>query len=132
MRRFITLFLMALVSFIFSCKKAKVDTSLSVVGSWELRKAYGGFIMRDTTYFPPGNGNILSFTATTYERISGGRVIETTGYKIIKDTTNGQIAARLVLSNRPDERIIIEIKNDQLTIIEDLPDIGIVVYQRIQ
>jgi len=132
MRQLTSSLFIFLVPFIISCNKTKEETSLSITGSWELRKSYGGFIAVDTVYYLPGNGNILTFSTTTYQSFSQGRLIETASYKIIKDTTAGQISNRLVLNNRPDfEKIFIEMDSERLKWIDNMPDHGIIEYQRI-
>ena len=129
--RQLTLFFILLALFI-SCKKTNVEVPASIIGSWEVRKGYGGFIIPDTIYLPPGNGNVIVFTATTLQRYSQGQLIETAAYKIIKDTTAGRVSDRLILNNRTDlDKIFIEMNNDQLKWIDNIPDRGIIEYQRI-
>ena len=132
MRQLTTLFFILLAPFI-SCKKTNVEAPPSIIGSWEVRKGYGGFIIPDTIYLPPGNGNVIIFTATTLQRYSEGQLIETAAYKIIKDTTAGRVSDRLILNNRTDlYKIFIEMDNDQLKWIDNIPDRGIIEYQRIR
>lgn len=133
MRQLILPVFILLAPLIISCKKTKVEVTPSIIGSWELRKGYGGFIMPDTTYFQPGNGNILIFTATTYQSYSQGQLIETAAYTIIKDTSAGGVLDRLILNNRTDlDKIFVEIDNDRLKWMVNIPDHGIIEYQRIR
>ena len=58
----------AIIISVFALSCNKTDNSIvsgkGLQGTWELTKSYGGWVgMRD---YPPGNGNTITFTSTTY------------------------------------------------------------------
>jgi len=78
-----TLFCITLAALV-SCKKQRGEDTAALVGNWELRKNQSG--MTPTITYAPGNGNIIQFTTTTYAFYSGGRLLQSGSYKLLKDT----------------------------------------------
>jgi hypothetical protein len=68
---------------VWSCKKNNNDTPTSLKGDWELRQVSG----MATINYQPGNGNILTFSDTTYKMYKNGVLSKSGIYKVIKDLT---------------------------------------------
>jgi hypothetical protein len=67
-----------------ACKKEK-STLPGLVGKWELRRKYGGFGYKDSTY-APGNNNIYQFNRdSTYKRLESGSLTEAGFFHIKKN-----------------------------------------------
>ena len=83
-----------LVSFIVmfisqGCEKSdnnKAPFSDSLVGSWELRHTSAAMNPQVGTP-PPGNGHILKFTSTGYERYEAHQLVKAGQYEVIPDPT---------------------------------------------
>lgn len=114
-----------------SCKKnnakENTDTTISIIGSWELRQTSAAMNPAITNY-PAGNGNILKFTTSAYETYSNGQLVKAGNYLIIKDTTvaeniclefpAGQYTNRIVYDNNYNNtKIFVQISKNQLTFI---------------
>lgn len=68
-----------------SCNK-QIEIPDSVVGRWELRTTSAAMMPTPTNY-AAGNGNILRFTETAYEKYINGQLVKTGVYTIIRDAT---------------------------------------------
>ena len=67
-----------------ACKKEKEESDeLRLVGEWEIRSSVGG--LSPSTQFPEGNGKILKFSETGYQRLENGQVIKSGTYEIIEE-----------------------------------------------
>ena len=67
-----------------ACKKEKEESDdLRLVGEWEIRSSVGG--LSPSTQFPEGNGRILKFSETGYQRLENGQVIKSGTYEIIEE-----------------------------------------------
>ena len=70
----LTLSLLLIVS-ISSCKKEVNQSALD--GSWELRETNGGYrIAGSESTYPPGNGTIIKFSGSTYEKYTAGKLVD--------------------------------------------------------
>lgn len=137
---------LTLLIFFSSCKKNKEATNSNLItGSWELYQTSGG-MMPGAIDYPAGNGNILKFTDSLYERYANNQLMESGVYALIKDTTfeenvclvlpAGQFANRIVYNGKYDSaKVFMQITNNKLTFISGcyaLDGGHSEVYQRIQ
>lgn len=107
---------------VISCKKDR-DQFPPISGSWELRTAYNG--QGGTTNYPPGNGNLLKFTATNYQKYSNGALEKTGTYELMKYNTKviGGVRDRIVYDNDLNAPpVIVNLSNDSLTLSIDAYD----------
>ena len=129
-KSFIFLVLLAPLT-LLSCKKEKVSQSL--IGTWELRTAYNG--QGGKTDYAAGNGHLLKFTATTYQVYSGGSLLKSGMYTLVKDSSYmlGKIADRIVYDGEQNSvRSFAEIKSTNLTLTVDAYDGPSALYARIE
>ena len=105
------------------CKKNNQEPAPSIIGKWELRLRSGGIVGGETT-FPPGNGNTLSFSNTSFEKYLNGQIASSGTYNLIKDTfVNGELMDKLILTSpNSTEQHFIKIENTQFTFLSGLPD----------
>ena len=100
-----------------SCKKEK-QTLPGLVGKWELRRMYGGFGYRDSTY-APGNGNIYQFNRdSTYKRLENGNLTEAGFFHIKKNgySAGGSEFDGAILFNNGAYGDAIALKDNKLTL----------------
>ncbi len=75
--------------FFDSCKRSEVRketaNSTSILGDWELKQAQHG--MTPTKDFAPGNGNILKFSDSGYEKYTNGNLVKKGVYNILNDSS---------------------------------------------
>lgn len=98
-RNFFKFIFVLLSLFIISCKKESTSVSSTLIGTWELRTAYNGWV--GNTNYPPGNGNYLRFTKSTFE-IDTNRVLLNRGfYSIVKEKFNltGEMGNRIIYNH---------------------------------
>jgi hypothetical protein len=78
--------------------------------------------------YPPGNGTILKFSDSLYERYENGNLIKSGQYKLIMDTSveaevglvipPGQFTNRIVYDNdSASDKTFIEVSNNKLTFL---------------
>ena len=118
---------------LLSCKKEKAEVSQSLIGTWELRTAYNG--QGGKTDYAAGNGHVLKFTATTYQVYSGGSLLKSGTYTLVKDSSYmlGKIADRIVYDGEQNSvRSFAEIKSTNLTLTVDAYDGPSALYARIE
>jgi hypothetical protein len=74
----------------FGCKKDNlekpVNYKIAVQGSWELRTTSAAMIPGAQAY-PPGNGNVLKFNNSRYEKYVNGALTQSGHFAIISDLT---------------------------------------------
>ena len=124
MRYLFLIFLITLFTpFFMSCKKNISESTPSLIGKWELRERTGGFLGGSTTY-PAGNGDILKFTNTHFERYFNGQIVNSGTYNLTKDTfITGELIDKLILTNQnPIEQHFIKIESNQFTFLSDAMD----------
>ena len=106
-----------------ACKKDKT-AGFSIAGKWELRQV-SGMIATD---YPPGNGNILQFSASGYQKYQNGQVMQGGSYTITDDATavastclslpEGHFTKRIIYDNRQTaEKIFLDREGSKLTFI---------------
>lgn len=117
-------FIAAVVSVNTGCKKES-DTTISIKGKWELRQISGMLI----TNYPPGNGAVLKFTATRYERYQNSQLTESGTYVLVPDNTAssstcltlpaGHYTSRIEYSNpqTSGEKVFIDLVDNKLYFI---------------
>jgi hypothetical protein len=127
------LFIVSFSIFTGSCKKNTPDLSQAIIGTWELRKDIGG-IMGGTRFYAPGNGSIIKFTSTNFERYDNGQLGENGIYNIIKDKAHngGMPPDRLVFNSSNSPKFFVKMEQSQLMISIDADDSNTWVYDRIQ
>jgi len=126
----VTIFLGLILVFFGSCKKdetvKRVTSYTSIVGAWELRQTQNGMI--PTINYSSGNGNILKFSNSTYEKYINNNLVKSGHYIIIEDTSaetevglvipSGQFVHRIVYDNDfASRKTFIEISNNKLTFL---------------
>jgi len=140
-----TIFITAVILCLGSCKKDIAgSSSTSVIGTWELRHAQTGMI--PTIDYSQGNGNMLVFSGSGYERYTNGMLVKTGTYTLVRDdsveTSVGLVIPRGQFTNRiifdddlASPKTFVEVLNDELTLLSGFfPTDGgsEIVYQRIQ
>jgi hypothetical protein len=84
MKTYLTLLIIAIVTF-SSCKKDKNKTEDgNPIGTWELRHVNGVQIPGAPSDFKPGNGEIVQISQTNFKQISGGKVVSDQKYTVVK------------------------------------------------
>jgi hypothetical protein len=74
-------FFLGLFVVAFTACNKNIDNPKSIVGTWELRRVFGGWSPGDSSY-PPGNGHIYKFNKDkTYEFFVAGRLTNSGSYK---------------------------------------------------
>jgi hypothetical protein len=125
MKKIVVFFcLEALLLFMVSCKKENHTVSISIEGSWELRRISGMI----STVYSPGNGHIIKFTANDYEISFNGQITQSGHYSIVQDATaasatclvipTGQYTNRIIYDNNmASGKVFIEISSNKLTFL---------------
>ncbi|MEJ7675411.1 MAG: hypothetical protein WKF59_22555 [Chitinophagaceae bacterium] len=119
----------AIIIFFESCKndipKSDINNS-SIISTWELKRTQGG--MSPVKDYPSGNGTILKFSDSLYERHENGSLIKSGHYKLIRDTSveaevglvipTWQFTNRIVYDNdAASHKTFIEVSNNELTFL---------------
>ena len=76
---------LTLVIVLAGCKKEKALPQ-SIVGSWELRNVYGIQVAGSPSTFKAGNGDVIVFTDTEYQKMNDGKVTTKGTYKIVNES----------------------------------------------
>lgn len=108
--------LCGIASLFTACKKTdspKKPFTHSISGTWELRETSAAMNPQVST-FAPGNGHILKFGDTSYEKYETGQLVKKGEYAIVPDPTVessvcllfpvGQFTNRIVYDNDGDAR----------------------------
>jgi hypothetical protein len=127
------LFLVCIVLLMPACQKddpveepAVPLTAASLIGKWELRSGSGN--RANCCNYAPGNGNILVFDGSGYEKYENNMLVKKGSYTVIADTTvgestclvipKGSFISRIVYdSNLTNTKKFIEIKKGKLAFI---------------
>jgi len=73
--------LLCLVVLLTACKKNQVNKiQPSITGTWELRSSFGP-IANSTQTYPPGNGNLITFTDASYSYYNSGSLASQGNFK---------------------------------------------------
>jgi hypothetical protein len=121
----VTICLAAIIVFFGSCKKDRT-MSISIIGTWELRQTQNGMI--PTIDYSPGNGNILIFSESGYEKYTNGNLIKSGHYALVRDVSAEAVVGLVIPSGQFTNRIIfdtdlassktfIEVSNNRLTLL---------------
>ena len=125
----VIIFFSWLLVFFSSCKKdqcAKDTTNSSIVGAWELRQAQTGMI--PAIDYSPGNGSILKFSNSTYEKYTNNSLVASGHYILMEDASvaaevglvipSGQFTRRIIYDNDFSSRkTFIQISDNKLTFL---------------
>jgi hypothetical protein len=108
MKKLFTLMLISVATLSLSCKKEKETTITpkDLLGSWEMRSFVGGYqdVSVPPMTYPPGNGNILRFTETNYEKLSKGRPSVTGTYELkLEKFQAGKLMSRIIYDGKTDD-----------------------------
>jgi hypothetical protein len=120
-----TIWAMGLMILFSSCKKDAAG-SRSLIGTWELRQAQTGMI--PNIDYPRGNGNMLIFSAASYEKYTNGSLVKTGTYTLVGDdsveasvglvVTRGQFKNRIIFDNDlVSPKTFIEVSHDKLNVL---------------
>lgn len=84
MRRIAMTILLSAIILIHACRKDVGNTVAPglIEGNWELIRITGS---RTTVNYPAGNGNLLTFTNSTYEAFENGQRVKSGKYIIVED-----------------------------------------------
>lgn len=130
MQRYTVSILFSLILvFLSGCQKDSNHTAFgdtSIIGSWELRQAQGGMI--PGIEYSPGNGNVLKYFNSTYEKYTNNNLVKSGHYIIIEDNSvetevglvipSGQFGHRIVYDNDfSSPKTFIQISNNTLTFL---------------
>ena len=116
---------------LFSCKKDRTTTH-PLVGTWELRADINGLTALRTNY-PPGNGRILKFTSSQYEKQEAGKVIVKGNYTLrnfISQLTREETSG-IFFDSEPSVSNSLTIEGSTFTLSMDVYDSPGSVYERI-
>ncbi|MFC0515099.1 hypothetical protein ACFFGT_12850 [Mucilaginibacter angelicae] len=77
------LLLFGVLAVLLSCKKDKTPNNDQLIGKWEYRGTGGCECVppKDPNSVKPGNGNIITFTSTTYQRFNKDTLIKSGTYR---------------------------------------------------
>lgn len=126
--------ILILFTLCISCKKESTSVSSTLVGTWELRTVYTGGWGPNRNY-PPGNGNYLKFTKSTFERDTNRVLLNSGSYSIVKEKFNltGKMGNRIIYNHEENSsRTFVDVSHDSLTLSEDAYDGGGALYIRIE
>jgi len=120
MNRFIPLFAIAFLMIAQpGCKRDNTgqdkegkfnSVSTAIIGTWELSKTTGAMNPNPTIY-TSGNGNLLKFTASGYEKYQNGVLVKTGTYTIVQDLTVSESVCLNFDAGRYTDRIIYDNDN---------------------
>ena len=130
-RKYFSFILILLPLFITSCKKESTSLSSTIIGTWELRTAYSGWVGNKN--YPPGNGNYLKFTGSAFETDTNSVIANSGTYMLVKERFNltGEMGYRIIYNHEENsDRVFINVLNDSLTLSEDAYDGGGSLYIR--
>ena len=117
--------MLALLTFLLSCKKNDTANASNLNGKWEFR-GITCFCLRDSSFNDgkPGNGTILSFNNNTYNRFTKGVLQKSGTYKIVQEkiASNPDPVSRIIYDNDTTaERTFYKIEQKKLTLFGTTP-----------
>ncbi|HXR84103.1 MAG TPA: hypothetical protein VN722_07335 [Hanamia sp.] len=131
--RYFRLIIILLPLCIISCKKEKTLVSPSIIGTWELRTLYSGWI--GNTNYPAGNGNYLKFSESTFEIDTNQVLLNSGTYILVREKFNltGEMGYRIIYNHEDNsDRTFVVVSNDSLTLSQDAYDGGGALYIRLE
>ena len=125
MKYSIVICLATITLFLNGCKKDPAG-SVSIAGTWELRQAQNGMI--PTIDYAPGNGNMLIFSGSGYDKYESGNLVKSGHYKVVEDGSaeaevglvvpSGQFTNRIIFDNDfTSPKVFLEVSNNKLTLL---------------
>jgi hypothetical protein len=127
MKKLICTITLTAAFFVFSgCSKSSMELKQSIIGTWEMREMQAGMVANKQ--YAPGNGNMLKFSESTYEKYENHILIKTGTYSIVKDNTAatevglvitpGQFTHRIVFNDLiTPAKTFFHISNNRLTLL---------------
>lgn len=127
----LTICLSMVLIFIGGCKKdgsgSNPHYEALIRGTWELRKTSGSQVIGEQLY-PPGNGNILKFIDSRFERYVNGALTQSGQFEIVRNITvnqsvcleipTGQFTNQIIYDNNSNgDKVFVQISNNKLTFI---------------
>jgi hypothetical protein len=92
-------------SFVSCHKNTEIpEQSVSIAGSWELRQVSGG--LAGTIDYAAGNGNILKFTDSAYQKFTNSQLVASGDYVIVPDSTVTQSVCLIFPADQFIKRIV--------------------------
>jgi len=125
MRYFIaTVYLVANIIFFIGCKKDG-GSSNPIIGTWELRQIQADM---PTIDYSPGNGNLLIFSGSGYEKYTNGNLVKSGHYVLVSDASAeatvglvippGQFTNRIIFDDDlVSSKTFVDISNNRLTLL---------------
>ncbi len=123
---------LTLVSLIFTACDEEISGNSSVRGTWELDAKVEGMTGK-VNQQSAGNGNILKFTETNFEKYQNGELSEKGTFKIIKDTSilTKKLGDRIIFNDIIDNiKEFINIREDKMVIYIDAYDSPSDIYKK--
>ncbi len=117
MKTHLNLFLFAIIISISSCSKSLIHDKLS--GNWELRHIKGIQVANVSPDFAPGNGNLIKFTGTNFEKYNNGKLSSKGTYAVQeekKEINNEQVSYSIVYNNDVGTKEFFNLENGKLTL----------------
>ena len=132
-RNYFKLLFILLPLYLVSCKKESTSVSTAIIGTWELRTVYSGWVPNKN--YPPGNGNYMKFTGSTFEIDTNHVFFSSGSYSIVKEkfSLTGKMGNRIIYNDEEyGNRTFVDVAQDSLNLSEDANDGGGSLYIQIQ
>ena len=99
---------------------------MSIVGDWELRQTSAAMMPGEVNH-AVGNGTILKFSGTNYEKYANGQLVKSGQYAIIPDATveksvclvyaKNKFANRIEYDGNDSDKVFFQISGNKLTFV---------------
>lgn len=132
MKKLNTLFCFLAIIILFSCKKDDSTQSL-IIGNWELSRQITG-VTGQNNVIPAGNGTIIKFTKSNYQKFENNQLKSSGTYQIVKEVSlrTNQTGDRIIYDNDKNSlRIFISVSDTQLDLFIDAYDAGGASYRKV-
>jgi hypothetical protein len=84
--KYFIIFFFIVTSILTGCKKER-ELPQSLLGKWEVRHVSGSQVATKPSALKAGNGDIIEFSDSQFQRFQNGKVISKGTYILIKDST---------------------------------------------
>jgi len=117
--------MLALLTFLLSCKKNDTTQKIALNGSWEFR-GITCFCLRDSSVNDgkPGNGNIINFKDNSYMRFTKGVLQKNGTFKVVQEkiASSPDPVNRIIYDNdTTSEKTFYKIEQNKLTFFGTVP-----------
>lgn len=117
--------MLALLTFLLSCKKNDNTQKIALNGSWEFR-GITCFCLRDSSMNDgkPGNGTIINFNNSSYMRFTKGVLQKNGSFKVVQEkiASSPNPVNRIIYDNdTTSEKTFYKIEQDKLTFFGTTP-----------